>query len=306
MARKRVKIALALGGGGARGLAHVGVLNVLEREGFHFDLITGTSMGSVVGAMYAQQGRAGEVEERFRRLLDSDVYREIDFDKINLKRHEDDFIGHVSSSLKERIALNLALSRMSLLSAEYLERGLQILLEPGRIEDLDVTFAAVAVDLHTGEEAVIARGDIMRAVLASSSVPGFFPPCEYDGRYLVDGAVRATLPVRAARYLGADLVVTVDVSRDLSSDPDLDNIVDILARCHDILADAYRGFLQREADLVIRPDVGSVHWTKLDLMDKLVEEGEKAAERALPELAALFDKREPLWKRLMNRVKTRE
>ena len=306
MARKRVKIALALGGGGARGLAHVGVLHVLEREGFHFDLITGTSMGSVVGAMYAQQGRAGEVEERFRRLLDSDVYREIDFDKINLKRHEDDFIGHVSSSLKERIALNLALSRMSLLSAEYLERGLQILLEPGRIEDLDVTFAAVAVDLHTGEEAVIARGDIMRAVLASSSVPGFFPPCEYDGRYLVDGAVRATLPVRAARYLGADLVVTVDVSRDLSSDPDLDNIVDILARCHDILADAYRGFLQREADLVIRPDVGSVHWTKLDLMDKLVEEGEKAAERALPELAALFDKREPLWKRLMNRVKTRE
>ncbi|HFE53904.1 MAG TPA: hypothetical protein ENK07_10690, partial [Bacteroidetes bacterium] len=267
MARKRVKIALALGGGGARGLAHVGVLHVLEREGFHFDLITGTSMGSVVGAMYAQQGRAGEVEERFRRLLDSDVYREIDFDKINLKRHEDDFIGHVSSSLKERIALNLALSRMSLLSAEYLERGLQILLEPGRIEDLDVTFAAVAVDLHTGEEAVIARGDIMRAVLASSSVPGFFPPCEYDGRYLVDGAVRATLPVRAARYLGADLVVTVDVSRDLSSDPDLDNIVDILARCHDILADAYRGFLQREADLVIRPDVGSVHWTKLDLMD---------------------------------------
>jgi len=306
MARKRVKIALALGGGGARGLAHVGVLHVLEREGFHFDLITGTSMGSVVGAMYAQQGRAGEVEERFRRLLDSDVYREIDFDKINLKRHEDDFIGHVSSSLKERIALNLALSRMSLLSAEYLERGLQILLEPGRIEDLDVTFAAVAVDLHTGEEAVIARGDIMRAVLASSSVPGFFPPCEYDGRYLVDGAVRATLPVRAARYLGADLVVTVDVSRDLSSDPDLDNIVDILARCHDILADAYRGFLQREADLVIRPDVGSVHWTKLDLMDKLVEEGEKAAERALPELAALFDKREPLWKRLVNRVKTRE
>lgn len=306
MARKRVKIALALGGGGARGLAHVGVLHVLEREGFHFDLITGTSMGSVVGAMYAQQGRAGEVEERFRRLLDSDVYREIDFDKINLKRHEDDFIGHVSSSLKERIALNLALSRMSLLSAEYLERGLQILLEPGRIEDLDVTFAAVAVDLHTGEEAVIARGDIMRAVLASSSVPGFFPPCEYDGRYLVDGAVRATLPVRAARYLGADVVVTVDVSRDLSSDPDLDNIVDILARCHDILADAYRGFLQREADLVIRPDVGSVHWTKLDLMDKLVEEGEKAAERALPELAALFDKREPLWKRLVNRVKTRE
>ncbi len=306
MAAKRLKIALALGGGGARGLAHVGVLRVLEREGFHFDLITGTSMGSVVGAMYAQQRDASEVEERFRRLLDSDLYHEIDFEKINLKRHEDDFIGHIATSLKERIAINLALSKISLLDADYLERGLQILLEPGRIEDLDVTYAAVAIDLNTGEEAVIARGDIMRAVLASSSVPGFFPPCEYEGRYLVDGAVRATLPVRAARYLGADLVVAVDVSRDLGDDPDLDNIVDILARCHDILADAYRKYLQREADLVIRPDVGSVHWTKLDLMDRLVVEGENAAERALPQLVALFEQKEPLWRRLIAKVKRKE
>ncbi|NOZ55857.1 MAG: hypothetical protein GXO73_03580 [Calditrichaeota bacterium] len=306
MAAKRVKIALALGGGGARGLAHVGVLRVLAREGFRFDLITGTSMGSVVGAMYAQQGDPDEVEERFRRLLDSDLYHEIDFEKINLKRHEDDFFGHISTSLKERIAINLALSRISLLDADYLERGLQILLEPGRIEDLEVTYAAVAVDLNSGEEAVIARGDIMRAVLASSSVPGFFPPCEYEGRYLVDGAVRATLPVRAARYLGADIVVTVDVSRDLGSEPDLDNIVDILARCHDILADAYRGYLQQEADLLIRPNVGSVHWTKLDLMDELVAEGEKAAEQALPQLTALFEQRKPLWRRLMAKVKRKE
>jgi len=283
-------------------LAHVGVLRVLERAGVHFSVVTGTSIGSLVGAMYTQLGSADRVEEKFRRFLDSETYRKVRLDRLDPRRTEHDFLGHVMETIRERLVINLALSRRSLVNGEEVGGILQELIEPGRIEHLPVRFAAVAVDLLSGDEAIITRGDILRAVQASGSLPGFFPPCEVDDRLLVDGAVRATLPVNAARFLGAQFVVAVDVSQDLDPEPELDHIVDIIARCYSITSDAHRQCLRERADFVIRPEVGQVHWTRFDLLDDLVRRGERAAAAALPELQKRLERLLPLFERLKRKL----
>jgi NTE family protein len=255
------RVALVLGGGGARGFAHVGVIRVLEDAGVRISLVVGTSVGSLVGALYAGQPDAAELERLARGLERSDFF---------------DF------------SLAPALFGTGLASGDRLERFVRERVAAQRIEELRLPYAAVATDLGTGEAVVLRSGDVARAVRASSAIPGVFEPVELDGRLLVDGGVARNLPVRIARDLGADVVIAVDVSA-IGGDERPKNFVEVILRAVNIVVHAQAEQSRREADVLLTPDVGAVGFIDFDRNDEAVAAGVAAAQAALPRIREALD-----------------
>ena len=281
MAKKPV-VALVLGGGGARGMAHIGILKVLEEARIPIDLIVGTSAGSLVGAMYATSQNIPAIIRRFEEFLQSKIYNHTGMPKFLQKKDAENFFGQVATYLEERIVINLAYSRTGLLERRRLREAVDFLVEPVNIRETQIPYAAVAVDLISGKELVFTEGSLQTAVEASSSLPGFLPPLQQDSRALVDGAVLHSVPVIPAKKLGADFIIAVNVSQSLEEEPELDNVIDILFRSSSITSHRYSRLQLREADLIIRPDVGSIHWSKFSMFHELVEKGEDVGRKALP------------------------
>jgi NTE family protein len=253
---KPPRVALVLGGGGARGFAHVGVIRVLEDAGVPIELVVGTSVGSLVGALYAGQTNSYELERLARGLERGDFF---------------DF------------SLAPALFGRGLASGDRLERFVRERVGVERIEQLRIPYAAIATDLTTGEAVVLRSGDVARAVRASSAIPGVFEPVELDGRVLVDGGVARNLPVRIARDLGADVVIAVDVSAIEGDDPPA-NFVEVFLRAVNLVAHAEVEQARREADVLLTPAVGGVGYIEFDRKDEAIAAGIEAARALLPRI----------------------
>ena len=250
-----VKIGLALGGGGAKGFAHIGVVKVLEENHIPIDVVVGTSAGAVVGVLYA---------------YGFDWY-------------------HIQQILKN---VGVALFDFSLSSNGFIEGGkLRELINSSvnylPIQDFSRAFAAVATDLGSGAVQLLAKGDAGRAVQASSSIPAIFQPTEIGGHLYVDGGLSAPVPVSQTRQMGADIVIAVDIS-DRTQAPGsfyqptswfstIDQTVTILLNKQLIRE-------LKKADVVIQPDIQSVPFFNFLSIDPAVKEGEEAARRALPKI----------------------
>jgi NTE family protein len=295
---KKLKIGLALGGGGARGLAHIGVLKVLEANQIPIDVIAGTSIGAIAGAVYALHENASVLEERALAFLQAPVFHESGLDLFKKKKAAENFFGQVAKYVKERIVINLAHSRPSLVGSWRVARAVDFMVDDETFESCRIPFACVATDLNSGEEVVFRRGRLRQAVAASMSIPGFLPPVRLDGRLLVDGAVVAPVPINACKLLGADAVIAVDVSQPINGVGALENVVDIIFRSNSILSYQYKEMLLEYADVVIRPEVGEVHWSEFQNVQPLVAAGERATEQVLPKIRQLFDRKPSIWRRL--------
>ena len=184
MADNKRKVALVLGGGGARGLAHIGVLEVLEEHHISIDLVVGTSIGAFVGGFYAARISVDEMERVAKAV-----------DRIMVAR---------------MLAPNF--STGGFVDTGRIRKFLIDFIGDSKIEQLDVPFAAVAADLNTGEARVLTQGSLVEAIMASTAIPALFPAVSYDGGYLIDGGLVEPLPVRAARTLGARIIVAVNVA----------------------------------------------------------------------------------------------
>jgi NTE family protein len=291
MARREApRIGLALGGGGARGLAHIGVLKVLEREKIPVACLAGTSMGSIIGAMYAQLRSAAALEERIRNYFASDRYREIAKRMAGVKSKADanpGLVDRMVTFVKQSTMVKKAFSELGLLDRAILDAALRSLLDEEDIRDTRIPFAAVATDLWKGEDVVLRKGSLRRAVTASATIPGTFPPVEMDGRYLVDGCVIQMVPVHEARSLGADRVVAVDVTRELVRPPAFKNGLEVMFRADEITNFRLNEIHLSAADVVIRPRMGNMHWASFELLDDIVRRGEAAAEEKLGALRDL-------------------
>ncbi len=250
------RVALVLGGGGARGFAHVGVIRVLEDARVPIELVVGTSVGSLVGALYAGPTNSYELERLARGLDRGDFF---------------DF------------SLAPALFGRGLASGDRLERFVRERVGVERIEQLRIPFAAVATDLATGEAVVLRSGDVARAVRASSAIPGVFEPVELDGRILVDGGVARNLPVRIARDLGADVVIAVDVSA-LEGEAAPSNFVEVFLRAVNLVVHAEVEQARRDADVLLTPAVGGVGFIEFDRKDEAIAAGMEAARALLPRI----------------------
>ena len=274
-------ISLVLGGGGARGFAHIGVINVLEKENIAIANIVGTSMGAVVGAVYAQLKSADAVEEKFKALLKSPIYQSSGMSIVRQKQVAEGWINQVAEQVRERIIISVAQHRKSAVSTDRISKTADFLLDDQLIENLHIPFAAVSTDIITGEEVVVSSGPVLDACIASASLPGFLPPFKMNGRLLIDGASTSPVPISAAKSLSRNPVVAVDVSSALSKQPKMENIFDIVLRNNAITARHYHDILVKEADVLIQPNVGGFHWTAFDKIDEFIKAGEEAAIESL-------------------------
>jgi NTE family protein len=295
---KKLKVGLALGGGGARGLAHVGVLKVLEAHQVPIDVIAGTSIGAIIGAFYALHPEASKLEERTRAFVQAPEFQESGLDLFKKKKAAENFFGQVAKYVKERVVINLAHSRPSLVGGWRVLRAVEFMLEDQTFEQCRFPFACVATDLVSGEEVIFREGSLRQAVAASMSIPGFLPPLQHDGHLLVDGAVVAPVPINACKQLGAEAVIAVDVSQPLDGADNFENVIDVIFRASTITSHHCKEMLLDDADVVIRPNVGDVHWSEFRKVCDLVAAGEQAAEQMLPKIQNLFEQKRSIWRRL--------
>lgn len=248
------RIGLALGGGAARGFAHVGVIQVLEEAGIRPNLVAGTSAGSLVAALYAS-GKTGAQLQR------------------------------VAETMEEAAITDwkLPLFSSGMLRGDALARYVNGQVAGRRIEDMPLTLGILATDLQTGHDVVFQRGDTGVAVRASSAVPAVFEPVKISGRDYVDGGLVSPVPVRAARKMGAELVIAVDIS----SPPEANvssGTLDILLQTFSIMGKSINSLELRDADVVIRPALTGISSADFSARKRSIEAGRKAMTQMLPQL----------------------
>jgi NTE family protein len=263
-----LKVGLALSGGAARGLAHVGVISVLHQEGIPIDMIAGTSAGAIIGAVYAR---------------DRDIER--------MKKHA------LDPAWKKRAPMiDPSFPRTGFIKGRKIEKLLESVLG-GNIEfkDLQIPFACVTTDIHTGEEIVINSGSVTEAIRASISLPGIFTLVKREGRYLVDGGLTTPVPVEVVRQMGADFIIAVNVNPDVSGRIDKSdtrprkaqkppNIFQVLIQSIYITTYSLTKNSLENADVVIEPDTADISAGEFRRTPELITLGEQAAAKAIPEI----------------------
>ena len=247
---KPVKIGLALGGGAARGFAHIGVIKVLEAQGITPDIVVGTSAGAVVGALYAAGHSGFELQKLAHKLDESKIS---------------------DWSVPDR----------GVLKGEALQKFVNDAVAQRPIEAMKKPLAVVATDLNSGESILFRTGNTGMAVRASATVPGVFRPVSINGREYVDGGLSSLIPARYTRQMGADVVIAIDISARPGNQP-VRGTLDILLQTFTIMGQNIARYELKEADVVIRPQVGNVGSTDFMARHDSILEGEKAAQAALP------------------------
>jgi NTE family protein len=284
-------VGLALGGGAARGLAHIGVLHELSSAGIEIDLITGSSAGALVGALYAIQPDAKFVEEKSRSFLSSREFRmtKLDF----LRRREEQppgFVYNIKSFIMKGILITSSVTRKGFVNPQSFRDAIEHLVGNYAFKDLKMPFYAIAADIQSGEEIIMKEGKLVDALIASCSIPGIFPPYETNGKILVDGSWVSPVPVSAARKLGADFIIGVDISRDLDDTTELERGLNVMLRTSAITRQRLKEMELQNADVVIRPDVGHIHWANFSKLNELIELGRDACRHKIEEIKKMTKK----------------
>lgn len=250
----RPRIGVALGGGFARGIAHIGVLRVLEENNIPVDLLAGTSVGALVGSTYAAGTALTELEYQ------------------GMLTHFRDF-GRWT------------ISRMGMATNERLETYLHRFTSARTFEELKIPFAIVATDMITGQTVYFTAGELARPLRASCAFPGLFMPVEYDGKILVDGFLTEAVPTEALRHMGADVVIAVHLDPG-QPDERPKNTIEVISRSFSIIQEQAPQRWVRYADIILRPEVKEIHWDDFQRTPDLVAAGVAAAQLALPEIKA--------------------
>jgi NTE family protein len=298
-AHPQPRIGLVLSGGGARGTAHVGVLKVLDDLHLHVDAIAGTSMGAVVGGLYAS-GMSGRAIEKLLASVDwQDAFRDrpARADLAFRRKQEDrDFLVNLPLGVQgRRLLLPAGLVQGQKLT-QLLRRATLPVANITRFDQLPTPFRAVATDLETGATVVMDSGDLTTALRASMSAPGVFAPVERDGRLLVDGGLVENLPIDVARQMGVDALIVVDAGYPLQERDRLNSLTSV---SNQALAILVRRDVERQRatltarDVLLQPDLGQRSSYDFSAVARAVLAGEAAARAALPQLAALTSQAGP-------------
>ena len=263
---RKIKIGLALGGGAARGFAHIGVIKALEAQGIYPDIVVGTSAGSVVGALYA----AGNNGFALQRVA-------MDMDEAAISDWALPLFGKVSGVLKGEALQN------------YVNKAVRNV----PIEKLKIPFGAVATDLNSGQPILFQRGNTGQAVRASSSVPSVFQPVKIGSHTYVDGGLVAPVPVRFAREMGADFIIAVNISTQTDSQATLSSL-EVLMQTFSIMGQRLNHYELKDADVVIAPSLGAMGSGDFAGRNLAILAGEQAAAALMPQIKARLKARQQL------------
>jgi NTE family protein len=281
---------LALSGGGARGMAHIGVLQHFDGLSLKPELVTGTSMGAVVGAWYCLHGSSDGLAAMVQELFESELFEKLDLDEL-MQDDEgtQDSFEEFSRRTKALFTLSKMVRRMSVVEPGFMEEVMSRLYGGATFDDLRIPFVAVATDLYSGEDVALTQGSLATAVQASSSIPGVFPPVALDGMLMVDGYITKNVPVpEPGEPPNRADVIVVDVQRSLESNGPWRNGIEVVARAEWIMQIQLNRYYLDRADLVLVPDVRDVHWADFGRIDQLIEAGRAAAIEKEAEIIRLF------------------
>ncbi len=280
MASKKIKIGLVLGGGGARGLGHIGVLKALKKHSIPIHMVAGTSIGAVIGAMYAATLDPHWIENKFKEFIDSEAYKRIGLHRLVPTSQPNSSIFQTAATyMKNQIIINLANDRLGILKQERLSEIIDFMLPVKTFEELKIPFSCLAVDLNSGEDVVFNSGNLIEAIVASSAIPGYIPPIEKDGMLLTDGAVSCPVPVKTVRKMGADFRISVDVGLNHFEPLENPNLLQVLGRAEQITSTRLGEVKSEKADITIRPDTMNVFWAEFDKIDQLIKLGAEETEK---------------------------
>jgi len=252
------KVALVLGGGSAKGFAHVGVIRILEQEKIPIHMIVGTSAGSLIGGIYAANPDSFQLEWSAYAIDKNDI-----------------------------LDISIVYSKMGPVQGARLEAFVEQTAKVKKIEDTKIPFYPIATDLNTGETVILEKGSLAKAIRASSAIPGIFVPVAFGNRTLVDGGVTNNIACDVARQKGADIVIAVNLQKDIK-DTDINTVFDIIGQSLSIMMHANNKTKLRYADVVIEPDTKEVSLFDFSQKKRLVEEGMKAARKAIPRIKELI------------------
>jgi len=262
--QQRPRVGLALGGGMARGCAHVGVLRELERNDIPIDLIAGTSVGSLIGGAYAAGLNPDQIEQLALKIRWSHLGR-------------------------------VTVSKLGFNSSERTEEYIRAKFPVTEFDKLRLPFGAVSCDLQTGKMVVFTEGSLPLAIRASCALPIFYTPVLVNGRMMVDGGLVGHIPASVARTMGADIVIAVDVNSQHTPIPQPTHLLTIMSQALAIMGRSSVGYLYQDADLVIRPEITHVRPDDLTKAAEMIAAGEVAARRVIPRLKQLLAPQKSGW-----------
>jgi NTE family protein len=300
-----LKIGLALGSGGARGLAHAGVLQALEEAGIRPGLVAGTSMGSIVGGLYAQNPDPDRVWARLSAYVGNEEFASYWAPFVPRNENEahdpQSRLSGVFDYMQRKMIAVKTVTQVSMQSAGKLHGPLFELFGPISFSDLQIPFAAVALDLVSGHEVVYSQGPLVEGIYASSAIPSVFPPVRQDGMIICDGGGPFRVPVEACEEMGADLVIAVDIPA--FEETHFSNGLDMILRSNTIARQRLNTFVCARADFVIEPAVTEFHWADFGAAEACRARGYEAAQAALPDLLHLLEWRSSLAYRMKKKAR---
>jgi NTE family protein len=304
---EKIKVGLALGGGGARGLAHIGVLKALEEEKIPIDAIAGTSMGAIVGGAYAQSLDSGKLIFMVHDLIDKFNLQSgwmgflcQDFEKYEKKK--ENLLKEISYFVRKRFMYFVGFSKISLEPKEKLMDPLKVVLKDEPIQRAKIPFVCVAVDLVSGREVVIKKGSIIDAVYASSSIEGVFPPLRMDNQLLSDGGVTSLVPVDAVRELGANFVIGVNIPEISRRENRLGSGIEVILRADSLTRKKLNDLVLTTADVIVTPEVKTIHWANFGKVDECIQKGYEATKNKINEIKEKIGKKKSPWIKLRKNI----
>jgi NTE family protein len=289
-------IGLALGSGGARGFAHVGVLQALEEAGIRPHLVTGTSMGAIVGGLYAQDPDPDKVWRRLEAYVNSEDFASywapfVPRDEEEASDPQSRLTGLYDFMQRKMIAVKTV--TMAHQQDESRLRGpLAKLYGPVGFEDMTIPFAAVALDLISGDKVVFTTGPVIDGIYASSAIPSIFPPVTTEGRMICDGGGPFRVPVEACQDLGANFVIAVDIPA--YEETSFSTGLDMILRSNTIARQRLNRYICAQADFIIRPPVTEFHWADFSASEACRDRGYEEGRKAAGELKKLLEWRRSL------------
>jgi NTE family protein len=301
---KRPKIGLVLSGGGAKGFAHIGVLKVLEEAGIKIDYIGGTSMGAVIGGLYASGYNATQIDS---------IFKQTNFDELindYIPRSSKNFYGKKNDEL---YAIVLPFSNFRVGIPEALSKGMynynllsSLTRNVRHIRDfnkLPTPFLCIATNIETGEEVLLNKGNLVQAMMASSAFPSLFTPVEIDGNLLVDGGVVNNYPIKEVRNLGADIIIGVDVQDDLLKRKNLKNATRILVQITNLQSIDKMKSKIKDTDIYVKPDIRDFGVISFDKGEEIIRKGEEATFAVYEKIKSLVNE-ENIYKKPKLKVDT--
>jgi len=291
------KVGLALGGGGVRGFSHIGVLNVLEEEGIGIDLIVGTSAGALIGGAYASGQSPREIQDKIEAYLRSPEFNDSTIKSIGMtfSQENQSIFTKAKTYVMNRYWFAQAFFKPSILPFNDFRSLINYFVPEIDIRETKIPFYAVSTDLITGNKIVFSEGSLREAVLASCSVPGAVAPVRHGDWLLADGGITSIVPVHATREAGADVVIAVIVDRVPSESINIETGKDVLYRAGEITSNMLEASELREADVIIHPQVGDLHWMDFSRAGDLVRIGEEATRESLGKINSSL----PLYRRMV-------